>query len=82
MLAFANILTISHFPNRSYSMHMSRYLVSILVMSLYSIPVLIVLGILGHTLAGTLGSGIAVALFVLALFSALLPKERSAVKAD
>ncbi|NEX23368.1 hypothetical protein G3480_24260 [Thiorhodococcus mannitoliphagus] len=61
---------------------MSRYLVSILVMSLYSIPVLIVLGILGHTLAGTLGSGIAVALFVLALFSALLPKERSAVKAD
>ena len=58
-------------------MNTSHYLVSVLVMSLYSSPVLILLGLVGLWLAGTAGAAIGVGAFILALLLGLSPKRRS-----
>jgi hypothetical protein len=59
-------------------MNMSRYVVSVLIMSVYSAPVLILLGLFGHWLAGAAGAAMTVGLFIFALILGLSPKRRLA----
>lgn len=57
-------------------MKMQRYMVSFLLMLIYSLPFLLVLGLIGHWIDGGMGSWIAVGVFSLALLQALSPQAR------
>jgi hypothetical protein len=57
-------------------MNTSHYLVSLFVMLLYSAPAWLLLGLVGHWLAGAAGAMLAVAGVIAALFLALSPKPR------